>query len=173
MMRKNQRGFSIPELLVVIVTIGILASIVVVSYRGIQNRGYDASIQSDLDAFSGLMEAYRQRTDGTNDAHEYPRTTATLLTLSIKASKGAYDTSVNYNYVLCLPTTGTNAYKEYRLIALSKSGNIYVQGQDGPVTHSLTPASITATVCSTSFSMGLTLNGLSAPNTWQSWVGGP
>lgn len=172
-MRKNHYGFSIPELIIVIVTIGILAGIVLVSYRGIQNKGYDASVQSDLTALSGILEAYRQRTDGTNDAHEYPRTTATLLTLSIKASKGAYNTSVNYNYVMCVPTTGINAYKEYRLIALSKSGNIYVQGQDGPVTHSLTPASITSTVCSTSFSMGLTLNGLSAPNTWQSWVGGP
>jgi Tfp pilus assembly protein PilE len=170
-MRKNFSGFSIPELLIVIVTIGILAGIVIISYNGIQNRGYDASIRSDFDALSGTLEAYRQRTDGTNDAHEYPRDAATLQTLSIKASKAAYNSTVSYNFVMCVPTSGPTAYKEYRVIALSKSGAIFVLGQDGLVTNSLTAANITSTVCNTSFSMGLVSNGLSAPNTWQSWVG--
>lgn len=42
------RGFTIVELLVVIVVIGILAAIAIVSYSGVQNRAYDTSVQSDL-----------------------------------------------------------------------------------------------------------------------------
>lgn len=38
-----QRGFTIVELLVVIVVIGILAAITVVSYRGVQQRAYNVS----------------------------------------------------------------------------------------------------------------------------------
>ncbi len=170
-MRKIQSGFSIPELLVVIVTIGILASIVIVSFRGFQNRAYDASIQSDFEGFAGIVEAYRHREDGTNDAHEYPRNSATLSTLSIKASKGAYNTSVTYNLTYCISNSGANAYKEFKLIGLSKSGSIFVMTQDGFVTHSLTASSLTSTVCNTAFGMGLVSNGLFAPNSWQTWVG--
>lgn len=41
-------GFTIVELLIVIVVIGILAAVTVVTYRGIQNRANDAAVQSDL-----------------------------------------------------------------------------------------------------------------------------
>ena len=42
------RGFTITELLVTIVVIGILATITIVSYTGISNRAVISSIQSDL-----------------------------------------------------------------------------------------------------------------------------
>lgn len=45
---KNQKAFTIVELLVVIVVIGILASIGIVSYNGIQERAIAASISVDL-----------------------------------------------------------------------------------------------------------------------------
>ena len=41
-------GFTIVELLIVIVIIGILAAITVVAYNGIQNRANDTAIQSDV-----------------------------------------------------------------------------------------------------------------------------
>ena len=44
----GQRGFTIVELLIVIVVIGILAAITVVSYNGITNRAKEVAIKSDL-----------------------------------------------------------------------------------------------------------------------------
>jgi len=41
-------GFTIVELLVVIVVIGVLATITVISFSGIQERAIVASLQSDL-----------------------------------------------------------------------------------------------------------------------------
>ncbi len=45
---QKQTGFTIVELLVVIVVIGVLTTIIFVSYSGIQNRAVVASLQSDL-----------------------------------------------------------------------------------------------------------------------------
>lgn len=45
---KKQRGFTIVELLVVIVVIGILATITIVAYTGIQAKARDAALTSDL-----------------------------------------------------------------------------------------------------------------------------
>lgn len=42
--RRRTNGFTIVELLIVIVVIGILAAIVIVSYRGISNRAYNLQI---------------------------------------------------------------------------------------------------------------------------------
>ncbi len=43
----RQRGFTIVELLIVIVIIGVLAAVVIIAYNGIQNRAQVAKIQTD------------------------------------------------------------------------------------------------------------------------------
>lgn len=48
MLKKRQTGFTIVELLIVIVIIGILAAITVVAYNGIQQRAKNQQASSDL-----------------------------------------------------------------------------------------------------------------------------
>jgi len=45
---KNKNGFTIVELLIVVVVIAILAAITIVSYNGIQNRARDAAVKSEV-----------------------------------------------------------------------------------------------------------------------------
>lgn len=45
---EGQSGFTIVELLIVIVVIGILAAITIVAYNGVQNRANDTVIKSDV-----------------------------------------------------------------------------------------------------------------------------
>ncbi|MBC7869080.1 prepilin-type N-terminal cleavage/methylation domain-containing protein [Candidatus Saccharibacteria bacterium] len=54
--RVKTTGFTIVELLIVIVVIGILAAITIVSYNGIQGRAVAASLQSDLDNASKQLK---------------------------------------------------------------------------------------------------------------------
>ncbi|RYD84253.1 MAG: prepilin-type N-terminal cleavage/methylation domain-containing protein [Sphingobacteriales bacterium] len=61
-------GFTVVELLVVIVIIGILAAITTVAFNGIQNRAKNARIGSAIDSYAKAL-AYYKSTNGT-----YPST---------------------------------------------------------------------------------------------------
>jgi len=66
---KTGNGFTIVELLIVIVIIGILAAIVIVAYNGIQERARNAVRLSDVKTAQRLVEAYFAQNG------EYPKTT--------------------------------------------------------------------------------------------------
>ena len=53
------RGFTIVELLIVIVVIAILAAVSVVAYRGMSNRASDTAVKSDL---AQMYKSYKLNT---------------------------------------------------------------------------------------------------------------
>ena len=57
-MGKRQSGFTIVELLIVIIVIAILAAITVVAYNGIQDRARASKAESDIASVQRLVEAY-------------------------------------------------------------------------------------------------------------------
>ncbi|MEO7904863.1 MAG: prepilin-type N-terminal cleavage/methylation domain-containing protein [Candidatus Saccharimonadales bacterium] len=58
-MNKVRAGFTIVELIVVIVVIGILATITMVSYDNIRSKGYDSQRISDAKSIQESIELYR------------------------------------------------------------------------------------------------------------------
>lgn len=55
---KKQQGFTIVELLIVIVVIGILAALVITTFTGIQQRARNTERETDIKAVHGQLEAY-------------------------------------------------------------------------------------------------------------------
>src|ERR1700742_1193803 len=56
--RGQNRGFTIVELLIVIVVIGILALLVITTYSGIQAKARNAKRQTDLQSVQTQLEAF-------------------------------------------------------------------------------------------------------------------
>lgn len=56
-LKQRQSGFTIVELLIVIVIIGILATLVIVTFSGVQQRARDSERKTDINAIAGQLEA--------------------------------------------------------------------------------------------------------------------
>lgn len=89
----KKSGFTIVELLVVIVVIGILASITIVSYTGISQKAIVASLQSDLANASNQIKIFQ----ALNSSSDFPTanncSSPSAAEICLKASNGNYFSS--------------------------------------------------------------------------------
>lgn len=103
---KKQSGFTIVELLIVVVVIAILAAITIVAYNGIQNRAKESVLKSDIAQAIRKLEIAKSQ----SASQQYPSvanadlrsSTGTTLTYSPNVTTNAYCISVangQYNYV--------------------------------------------------------------------------
>jgi prepilin-type N-terminal cleavage/methylation domain-containing protein len=111
--RKKISGFTIVELLIVIVVMGILAAIIIVAYNGVTQKARISVLKNDLSTASTQLEQYR--TTGSSD--QYP---LDLNAAGLKASAG---TSYQYSYgssdnSYCL--TGSNGGNDYYISSIGK-----------------------------------------------------
>ncbi len=95
---RESKGFTLVELIIVIVVIGILAAIILVAYNGITNQARGSAIQSDLSNAKQKLLIYKTEED------TYPTNTTQLSNVGIKASKSVYDTTGN-NFYYCYNKT--------------------------------------------------------------------
>lgn len=123
-MNKNYRGFTIVELLVVIVVIGILAAISLVSYTGISQKAAGASFQADLANAVRQLHLFSVENGSYPDTINCPGNTSTNL---------------------CLKSSGSNiyGYKKYG------TTSFILVSSNGSVCYSLTDSSSPINNCVT------------------------
>lgn len=114
---KNQ-GFTIVELLIVVVVIAILAAITIVSYNGITARAYVSSVQSDFRNAIQSLELYKA------DTGSYPVHTSNteLAVAKVTINKNNYS-QTGSNFLYCV----NNATGRVALVAQGTNGVTYAQ----------------------------------------------
>jgi prepilin-type N-terminal cleavage/methylation domain-containing protein len=73
--REDQGGFTLIELMIVIIILGVLSGIVIFSVRGITDRGNVSACKTDLSSITTAVEAYRTQT-GSFPTHLVPQLTS-------------------------------------------------------------------------------------------------
>lgn len=142
MWAKQTRGFTIVELMIVIIVVGILASITIVAYNGSQQRARFASYKSDIVRLNEAITVYY----GENGRYPYGNGSSTGSCVSgtsnFMPSSGlspayinpmpnvpSYNGGANY-YAYCWSTNGT----DYKVLRLVPSGTVPSVEQDSSVT---------------------------------------
>ena len=119
---RKSSGFTIVELLVVIVVIGILAAITIVSYTGISKKAVASSLQSDLANASQQLKLYQVDNDAFPTALDCSATPA-INTICLKSSSGN-----SYTY---FPVNNTNP-QTFSLTASSGSTTYRIASNSTP-----------------------------------------
>jgi prepilin-type N-terminal cleavage/methylation domain-containing protein len=137
---KSRSGFTIVELLIVIVVIAILAMISVVAYNGIQNRTDDAAIQADIRQIGQRLLHEKIETD------VYPVFTGTTSGPGFKfpVNQNVYHQS-GYNLYIC--QSDTDPQNGFAIAARSRSGAIFAWSSNGGFIDYATSWSTSSTVC--------------------------
>lgn len=112
---KSQRGFTIVELLVVIVVIAILVALTLPNLFGLQRRARDDTRKNDLKNIQQALETYY------NDNNAYPDAVADLVTEYINAIP-ADPNGAAYTYTVA-PAGCTDNCTTYTLSATLENDN--------------------------------------------------
>lgn len=136
----KQRGFTIVELLIVIVIIAILAAIISITYAGIQNRARITIAQHDMSSFGKSMQLFKVT---------YNRSAISAIDFSeVLKEAGIYDSTRTdkKSYVICASSNNFAFVAWSPIVENYKNGDIlYLTSSDGGLTvHELTNSSLSS-----------------------------
>lgn len=160
-MKKFSGGFTIVELLIVIVVIAILAAISIIAYNGIQDRANNAIVQSDLQQAAKKLLQYKILKG------QYPAASSSeLAEADISLSKSSYET-IHQNVIYCRDNTSDN----YSLTVRSKAMALYTVSSQNTAVRQYSGGWQAVNVCPAT---GITdySSSLGFTSSWTSWVKG-
>jgi prepilin-type N-terminal cleavage/methylation domain-containing protein len=108
----DEEGFTLVELLVVIVILGILAAIVVFAVGGITNKGTSSATATDVSTLQAAEEAYFANLKPTGSYN-----TETVLITS-----NFLRTASTYNYICVRSDAGAAAAPDYFVVQMPVTG---------------------------------------------------
>ena len=110
----SARGFTIVELLIVIVVIAILAAVTVVAYNGIQQRTHQSVVQAELSTNGKKLAEYQITSAGNVYPYNGPMFVASGVKFSVKSYQYiayCYDSGIGSTFALVVRTI--DASKSY------------------------------------------------------------
>jgi len=151
-MADKEEGFTLIELLVVMIIIGILAAIAIPVFLSQRQKGYDASVKSDLRTLANELESYN------TDQQAYPIGAISYPSVGVTQLGGdtsTVRTSTGNTFTYTLSTAGVSAAgAAYCLVGQNSKGTHaweYVSSLGGLQPASTIPAPLAATVPGCSF----------------------
>ena len=125
-MKRNARGFTLVEILIVVIILGILAAIVIPQFTNASNDARQNSIASTLQTVRGQIELYKIQHADT------PPPAASMWTQMLNASNttGATNTTANTTYPLgpyvqAAPVNPANGQSAVGAAAATNVGWVY------------------------------------------------
>jgi prepilin-type N-terminal cleavage/methylation domain-containing protein len=129
-LKGKSKGFTIVELLIVIVVIGILATLVIVTFTGIQQKARNSQRQTDINALDSHVEAFYAQ----NGA--YP----TLAQLNDSGWRAKYMKGLDSDALLApgsttAPSAATSTKSMYQYAPTQDDGTTACSGGDTSTTN--------------------------------------
>jgi prepilin-type N-terminal cleavage/methylation domain-containing protein len=158
---QKQKGFTIVELLIVVVVIAILASITIVAYNGIQSRTRMSGISSEMRNVVTKLQEFNAKVGS------YPANATDLESSNMQINPTFFVASSN-RYVYCRSADGTNA----GIVASTSEGYYSFTTANGLKSMTTTEwgGSPSARCESAVGPGGVTINGITGTD-WAAWVG--
>ena len=135
---RSESGFSLIEILVALVIIGVLAAIAIPAFTGQEAKGQDSSAKSMSRAASSAAAAF-----GTENG------TFTGMTIAaLRASEPSLDDGGSVAAVTTL--VGTPGAEDFTVTTKSKSGKYFTLSRDGGTTYRCSSTAAPTASCASS-----------------------